>query len=101
MCLSDNENLALYVLHHHWHKLEPGRYFIPEHIERRELYVRDKPGVSQGSIAMFVHMFLAENTTIPLPIDVTPRAYKTYVRAPHVSVFGGEQIRIARDRLEH
>ncbi|CAN2391648.1 FerI [Pristimantis euphronides] len=72
------EHLALKVLHS-WKEIPGvGCKLVPEHIETRALYHRDKPGMEQGRIQMWVDMF---PTDLPLPgppVDIAPRKPKGY-----------------------
>ncbi|XP_066434907.1 fer-1-like protein 6 isoform X2 [Eleutherodactylus coqui] len=72
------EHLALKVLHS-WKEIRGGDCkLVPEHIETRALYHRDKPGIEQGRIQMWVDMF---PTDLPLPgppVDISPRKPKGY-----------------------
>ncbi|KAG8570140.1 hypothetical protein GDO81_011112 [Engystomops pustulosus] len=72
------EHLALKVLHS-WKEIPGiGCKLVPEYIETRALYHRDKPGMEQGRIQMWVDMF---PTDLPLPgppVDISPRKPKGY-----------------------
>ncbi|XP_053322427.1 fer-1-like protein 6 [Spea bombifrons] len=72
------EHLALKVLRS-WSDIPGvGCTLVPEHIETRALYHRDKPGIEQGRIQMWVDMF---PTDLPLPgppVDISPRKPKGY-----------------------
>nr|DBA23997.1 TPA: hypothetical protein GDO54_011707 [Pyxicephalus adspersus] len=72
------EHLALKVLHS-WQEIPGiGCKLVPEHIETRPLYHRDKPGIEQGRIQMWIDMF---PTDLPLPgppVDISPRKPKGY-----------------------
>ncbi|XP_068094099.1 fer-1-like protein 6 isoform X2 [Hyperolius riggenbachi] len=72
------EHLALRVLRS-WNEIPGvGCNLVPEHIERRPLYHRDRPGIEQGRIQMWIDMF---PTDLPLPgppVDISPRKPKGY-----------------------
>lgn len=72
------EHLALKVLNS-WQEIPGiGCKLVPEHIETRPLYHRDKPGIEQGRIQMWIDMF---PTDLPLPgppVDISPRKPKGY-----------------------
>uniref|UniRef100_A0A6I8T2H1 Fer-1-like family member 6 n=2 Tax=Xenopus tropicalis TaxID=8364 RepID=A0A6I8T2H1_XENTR len=72
------EHLALKALHS-WSDIpDIGCNLVPEHIETRPLYHKDKPGIEQGRIQMWVDMF---PTDLPLPgppVDISPRKPKGY-----------------------
>ncbi|KAK6467580.1 fer-1-like protein 6 [Huso huso] len=68
------EHLALNVLHR-WSEIpDAGCRLVPEHIETRTLYHKDKPGMEQGQLQMWVDMF---------PMDMPPQdLLLTYLRKP-------------------
>nr|XP_018917652.1 PREDICTED: otoferlin-like [Bemisia tabaci] len=68
------ENLALSVLRR-WHELPYiGYCLVPEHVETRSLYRRDKPGVAQGELEMWVDIFPKEPGGVLKPIvKIEPR----------------------------
>ncbi|OCT77151.1 hypothetical protein XELAEV_18032347mg [Xenopus laevis] len=72
------EHLALKALQS-WSDIpETGCKLVPEHIETRPLYHKDKPGIEQGRIQMWVDLF---PTDLPLPgppVDISPRKPKGY-----------------------
>eukprot|EP00055_Hartaetosiga_balthica_P009303 m.36689 g.36689 ORF g.36689 m.36689 type:complete len:2178 (-) comp6693_c0_seq1:45-6578(-) len=52
---------------------------VPEHIETRNLYNPNQPGISQGQVQMWIDIFpLGDNLTIPEPISISPREPKEY-----------------------
>jgi len=53
--------------------LEDGYHLVPEHIESRTLYRPDKPGISQGTVEMWVDMFSMEGPSPGPPVDIAPR----------------------------
>lgn len=65
------ERLALSILND-FDKI-PGIGFklVPEHVETRSLYRKDRPGVTQGKLLMWVEIFDPKKT-IPEPLDITP-----------------------------
>ncbi|XP_075438327.1 fer-1-like protein 6 isoform X2 [Ascaphus truei] len=72
------EHLALKVLHS-WSDIPGvGCRLVPDYIETRPLYHKNKPGMEQGRIQMWVDMF---PTDLPLPgppVDISPRKPKGY-----------------------
>ncbi|KAM8966810.1 fer-1-like protein 6 [Pelodytes ibericus] len=72
------EHIALKVLRS-WSDIPGvGCNLVPEHIETRALHHRDKPGIEQGRIQMWIDMF---PTDLPLPgppSDISPRKPKGY-----------------------
>ncbi|XP_054984301.1 fer-1-like protein 6 [Sorex araneus] len=72
------EHLALKVLHS-WENIpEVGCRLVPEHIESRPLYHKDKPGMEQGRLQMWVDMFPKDLTQPGPPVDISPRKPKGY-----------------------
>ncbi|XP_055284520.1 fer-1-like protein 6 [Moschus berezovskii] len=72
------EHLALRVLHS-WEDIpEVGRRLVPEHIETRPLYHKDKPGMEQGHLQMWVDMFPEDMPQPGPPVDISPRKPKGY-----------------------
>ncbi|EPY84789.1 fer-1-like protein [Camelus ferus] len=68
------EHLALRVLHS-WEDIpEVGCRLVPEHIETRPLYHKDKPGMEQ----MWVDMFPKDMPQPGPPVDISPRKPKGY-----------------------
>uniref|UniRef100_A0A8C0DWT4 Fer-1 like family member 6 n=1 Tax=Balaenoptera musculus TaxID=9771 RepID=A0A8C0DWT4_BALMU len=72
------EHLALSILHS-WEDIpEVGCRLVPEHIETRPLYHRDKPGMEQGRLQMWVDMFPKDMPQPGPPVDISPRKPKGY-----------------------
>ncbi|KAM4704919.1 fer-1-like protein 6 [Rhinophrynus dorsalis] len=72
------EHLAVKVLHS-WSDIPGiGCKLVPEHIETRPLYHKDKPGIEQGRIQMWVDMFPADMPLLGPPVDISPRKPKGY-----------------------
>nr|XP_013005415.1 fer-1-like protein 6 isoform X2 [Cavia porcellus] len=72
------EHLALKVLHS-WEEVpEVGCRLVPEHIETRPLYHKDKPGMEQGRLQMWVDMFPKDMPQPGPPVDISPRKPKGY-----------------------
>nr|XP_020041492.1 fer-1-like protein 6 [Castor canadensis] len=72
------EHLALKVLHS-WEDIpEVGCRLVPEHIETRPLYHKDKPGMEQGRLQMWVDMFPKDMPPPGPPVDISPRKPKGY-----------------------
>ncbi|XP_021575169.1 fer-1-like protein 6 [Carlito syrichta] len=72
------EHLALRVLRS-WEDIpEVGCRLVPEHIETRPLYHKDKPGMEQGRLQMWVDMFPKEMPQPGPPVDISPRRPKGY-----------------------
>ncbi|XP_070488102.1 fer-1-like protein 6 isoform X1 [Equus przewalskii] len=72
------EHLALKVLRS-WEDIpEVGCRLVPEHIETRPLYHKDKPGMEQGRLQMWVDMFPKDMPQPGPPVDISPRQPKGY-----------------------
>ncbi|XP_012578359.1 PREDICTED: fer-1-like protein 6 [Condylura cristata] len=72
------EHLALKVLHS-WEEItEVGCRLVPEHIETRPLYHKNKPGMEQGRLQMWVDMFPTDMPQPGPPVDISPRKPKGY-----------------------
>ncbi|KAJ6663116.1 hypothetical protein lerEdw1_010709 [Lerista edwardsae] len=72
------EHLALKVLRS-WNEIPiVGCKLIPEHIETRPLYHKDKPGMEQGRVQMWVDMFPKDMPLPGPPVDISPRKPKGY-----------------------
>ncbi|XP_013363386.1 PREDICTED: fer-1-like protein 6 isoform X2 [Chinchilla lanigera] len=72
------EHLALKVLHSWEDVPEVGCRLVPEHIETRPLYHKDKPGMEQGRLQMWVDMFPKDMPQPGPPVDISPRKPKGY-----------------------
>ncbi|XP_045883099.1 fer-1-like protein 6 isoform X2 [Meles meles] len=72
------EHLALKVLHSWGDIPEVGCKLVPEHIETRPLYHKDKPGMEQGRLQMWVDMFPKDMPPPGPPVDISPRQPKGY-----------------------
>ncbi|XP_075070137.1 fer-1-like protein 6 isoform X2 [Mixophyes fleayi] len=72
------EHLALKVLHN-WREIPGiGCNLVPEHIETRPLYHKNRPGIEQGRIQMWVDMFPSDLPLPGPPVDISPRKPKGY-----------------------
>ncbi|XP_053101941.1 fer-1-like protein 6 [Hemicordylus capensis] len=72
------EHLALKVLRS-WDQIPAiGCKLVPEHIETRPLYHKDKPGMEQGRVQMWVDMFPKDMPLPGPPVDISPRKPKGY-----------------------
>ncbi|XP_035390396.1 fer-1-like protein 6 [Electrophorus electricus] len=72
------EHLALKVLHR-WEEMPGvGCKLVPEHIETRALYIKEKPGIDQGQLLMWVDMFPMDMPHPGPPVDISPRKPKGY-----------------------
>uniref|UniRef100_H3ATM5 Fer-1 like family member 6 n=1 Tax=Latimeria chalumnae TaxID=7897 RepID=H3ATM5_LATCH len=72
------EHLALKVIHS-WSDIpKVGCKLVPEHIETRPLYHKDKPGIEQGRVQMWVDMFPMDMPPPGPPVDISPRKPKGY-----------------------
>ncbi|OPJ88353.1 fer-1-like protein 6 [Patagioenas fasciata monilis] len=72
------EHLSLKVLRA-WEEIPGAGYkLVPEHIETRPLYHKDKPGMEQGRVQMWVDMFPKDMPLPGPPVDISPRKPKGY-----------------------
>ncbi|KAL7881937.1 hypothetical protein AOLI_G00087860 [Acnodon oligacanthus] len=72
------EHLALKVLHR-WEEMpDVGCKLVPEHIETRSLYLKDKPGMDQGQVQMWIDVFPMDMPHPGPPVDISPRKPKGY-----------------------
>lgn len=56
----------------------PGFFnFVPEHVETRALFRKDRQGVEQGKLMMWIEIFDPKKT-IPEPVDITPIPPRLY-----------------------
>uniref|UniRef100_A0A8C9XCE9 Fer-1 like family member 6 n=1 Tax=Sander lucioperca TaxID=283035 RepID=A0A8C9XCE9_SANLU len=76
--LESYEHLSLKILHR-WAEIPAvGCKLVPEHIETRTLFNKDRPGMDQGQVQMWVDMFPMD---LPHPgpsVDISPRTPKGY-----------------------
>lgn len=70
------EHLSLKVLHH-WSDIV-GYNLVPEHIETRTLYHKDRRGMDQGQVKMWIDMFPMDMPHPGPPVDISPRKPKGY-----------------------
>uniref|UniRef100_A0A4W3IW80 Fer-1 like family member 6 n=1 Tax=Callorhinchus milii TaxID=7868 RepID=A0A4W3IW80_CALMI len=76
--VESHEHLALKVLNY-WSAIPGAGYkLVPEHIETRPLYHKEKPGIEQGRVQMWVDMFPMDMPPPGPPIDISPRKPKGY-----------------------
>ncbi|KAK2849906.1 hypothetical protein Q7C36_008689 [Tachysurus vachellii] len=72
------EHLALKVLHR-WEEMPGvGCKLVPEHIETRTLYIKDKPGMDQGQLQLWVDIFPMDMPHPGPSVDISPRKPKGY-----------------------
>uniref|UniRef100_A0A671KXN8 Fer-1 like family member 6 n=1 Tax=Sinocyclocheilus anshuiensis TaxID=1608454 RepID=A0A671KXN8_9TELE len=72
------EHLALKVLQRWPEMPNGGCKLVPEHIETRALYLKDKPGIDQGHLQMWVDIFPMDMPHPGPPVDISPRKPKGY-----------------------
>ncbi|XP_061089829.1 fer-1-like protein 6 [Conger conger] len=72
------EHLALKILHR-WNEFPGiGCKLVPEHIETRTLYHKERPGMDQGQLQMWVDMFSMDMPHPGPSVDISPRKPKGY-----------------------
>ncbi|XP_066543887.1 fer-1-like protein 6 [Amia ocellicauda] len=72
------EHLALKILHR-WSEIPGiGCKLVPEHIETRTLYHKERPGIDQGQLQMWVDMFPMDMPPPGPAVDISPRKPKGY-----------------------
>ncbi|XP_030642529.1 fer-1-like protein 6 [Chanos chanos] len=76
--IETHEHLALKVLHRWADMPGVGCKLVPEHIETRTLYVKEKPGMDQGQLQMWVDMFPMDMPPPGPSVDISPRKPKGY-----------------------
>ncbi|XP_063069858.1 fer-1-like protein 6 isoform X2 [Engraulis encrasicolus] len=72
------EHLALKVLHRWPEVAGDSCRLVPEHVETRTLYHKDRPGIEQGQLQMWVDMFPMDMPLPGPPVDISPRKPKGY-----------------------
>ncbi|KAJ1193975.1 hypothetical protein NDU88_003270 [Pleurodeles waltl] len=72
------EHLALKVLRSWSDVPGVGCQLVPEHIETRPLFHRDRPGMEQGRVQMWIDMFPTDMPLPGPPVDISPRKPKGY-----------------------
>uniref|UniRef100_A0AAQ4Q0Y1 Fer-1 like family member 6 n=1 Tax=Gasterosteus aculeatus aculeatus TaxID=481459 RepID=A0AAQ4Q0Y1_GASAC len=76
--LESYEHLSLKVLHR-WAEIPAvGCKLVPEHIETRTLFNKDRPGMDQGRVQMWVDMFPMDLPPPGPSVDISPRKPKGY-----------------------
>lgn len=71
------EKLALTVLNNFEKIHGIGHKLIPEHVESRSLYRKERPGIEQGKLLMWIEIFDPKKS-IPEPVDITPIPPRCY-----------------------
>lgn len=67
------ERLALLALRH-WNEIPIiGRFLVPEHVETRSLFHRERPGIERGKLEMWIDLFDLSLGPVPPPVDISPR----------------------------
>ncbi|XP_054260543.1 otoferlin-like [Macrosteles quadrilineatus] len=73
-----DENLALLVLNK-WSEIPVvGRPLVPQHVETRALFVKDKTGLERGKLELWVDLFDRSSGEVPHPVDIKPRKSQEY-----------------------
>ncbi|KAM8855911.1 fer-1-like protein 6 isoform 3-T3 [Spinachia spinachia] len=76
--LESYEHLSLKVLQR-WAEIPAvGCKLVPEHIETRTLFNKDRPGMDQGQVQMWVDMFPMDLPPPGPSVDISPRKPKGY-----------------------
>ncbi|KAL6100438.1 fer1l6 [Pungitius sinensis] len=76
--LESYEHLSLKVLHR-WAEIPAvGCKLVPEHIETRTLFHKDRPGMDQGQVQMWVDIFPMDLPPPGPAVDISPRKPKGY-----------------------
>ena len=76
---AEKERLALHILRNE--EWDQGWCLVPEHIEKRTLYNPSQPGISQGTLHMWVDIFPQNAGLIPPPVNISVRkSEKFYLR---------------------
>ncbi|KAJ4921160.1 hypothetical protein JOQ06_022268 [Pogonophryne albipinna] len=76
--LESYEHLSLKILHR-WSEIPVvGCKLVPEHIETRTLFNKDRPGMDQGQVRMWVDMFPMDSPHPGPSVDISPRKPKGY-----------------------
>ncbi|KAF1741081.1 hypothetical protein MXB_3802, partial [Myxobolus squamalis] len=73
--IPSNEPAALKAIQNLHMITEIGYHIVPEHIETRQLYSPDKPGISQvvtGSLEMWLELYPIDNIPTVPPINIAP-----------------------------
>ncbi|XP_066595937.1 otoferlin [Prorops nasuta] len=76
--IEDSENMALSVLHR-WQDFPIcGCALVPEHVERRPLFNRRRPGLEQGKLELWIDIFQIGQMPIKAAVDITPQSPEEY-----------------------
>ncbi|KAJ8683959.1 hypothetical protein QAD02_019751 [Eretmocerus hayati] len=76
---TERENrMALTVLHR-WKEFPIcGCALVPEHVERRALFNRKRPGLEQGKLEIWIDMFPIDELPVRPAIDISPQEPQDY-----------------------